>query len=140
MSVLNVYRLGGRTQTLFCFILLSPLFVLLLYGCSNSDQHSISRPSSIDHDLTHSEIAEIAVERAAALLSRSRDEVHSDYRWRMVEGSSEANITVEFFHMDLVGDKNIESLASMKGGFPLYFWIEFDRKNGVVVFEYYSSE
>jgi hypothetical protein len=121
----------------------------IFVGCENSgnttrqstaQSASKGKTSPEIEELKQNEIIDEAVKRAIGLVDQTPERIRKDYKMRVVDGASARTATVEFFHLEIIEGKNIDELESMMGGFPLYFWIELDRKSGVVVSEYAAAE
>lgn len=100
-----------------------PVFMLLVaVGCSNR-VHTKVNADSYDQKT-------VAVEFASQRLNMSAKEVEARYVVRTEKRDFE--VEYEFFSSDLVGNRDLELVESMYGGFPNYFRVTIDNSTKAV--------
>jgi hypothetical protein len=147
-------------------VFLRPLWALLafagLLGCqgesrkANNESHGAAevRASSLKSDaskkvettspadrevvtINEKTTLSLAVKEAAKLLNTSPQNVRNEYKIRSRRlDEQEDTVMYEFFHLQLVGDRDVDSLGGIFGGFPLYFSLTLDEKSGALVSKY----
>ncbi len=107
-------------------------------ACNRSDQAPVNTLAN-NENAPQILVEHIAVNFANEKLNISKDSLDNDYEIRVSKRPAKNLAVCEFFSHELLGDRTVEEMFIDFGGFPDYFSVTIDTRNGEII-DFYASE